>query len=860
MKKYFKRSLNYYSKLIVGFLIGSFLLASCTNPIDELANNEPDWLGASIYDYLKTDGHFNNYVRLIEDLKYTEVLSKTGSKTLFVANDSAFNEFYKSNEWGVTSYEQLSLSQKKLILNYGMINDAYLVEMLSNYNAGVLKEGSGMRKITAVSVLDSLPFENGTQLPKSKYWDYYREKGMYLLQDNTLWTTMYFTQKHLDQAQITNDDFSFLTGTTRNYKDAHVFGIKIIKRDITCKNGYLNVLEKVLIPPVNMAQYISRNSKMTIFSKVLDRFCAPFFDPSNTLLNKQTNILFNDSIFVKKYFAKIGGSLKYPNGLNVNADVLLPFDPGWNSFTRNSVGAALESDMAAMFVPNDEAMNTFLNSGSGKVLKDRFGSWDSIPNEVLPLFIKRHMRNSLVESVPSRFYKMVDEDNSVLPVKAEDIEKVYIGSNGVVFETNKAYPPDDYSSVYGPVLLSANDASQTLKTKIWKWAITQKDFRLYLNSMVSRYSFFVPTDEYFTNYIDPIAYSKDVQAVLKYWYNTKTSAVNATVYKYDKATGIVGDSLANITNTSFIANRLEDLLNMHIVVDGVETGKNFYLTKGNVALKVIGSGENLEVQGGGNIALNETVKVTKAYVQSNGTTYFIDRPIQSPLQSVFSVLSQTPEFKSFFDLMVGFPDDPLKKLPIIFVNRSNYYGIDFNIKFFNTFNYTVYVPTNEAIQRALVAGIIKPWDSQGPIVGINDLPVSEQAAEIVKLERFLRYHFQDNSVFIDGKAVQNVYQSATMKLDDVTSNFGTFKNKYYKIGVNGNGTDMSLTTETNHSARVMTETGLYNIMTRDFVFNNKPSTFKNVDGTGTGSDFGSSSIYTSSTAVIHQIDEVLNFK
>ena len=65
MKKYFKRSLNYYSKLIVGFLIGSFLFASCTNPIDELANNEPEWLGASIYGYLNTDGHFNNYVRLI---------------------------------------------------------------------------------------------------------------------------------------------------------------------------------------------------------------------------------------------------------------------------------------------------------------------------------------------------------------------------------------------------------------------------------------------------------------------------------------------------------------------------------------------------------------------------------------------------------------------------------------------------------------------------------------------------------------------------------------------------------------------------------------------------------------------------
>lgn len=860
MKKYFKRSLNYYSKLIVGFLIGSFLFASCTNPIDELAEQEPEWLGASIYDYLKNDGHFNTYVRLIQDLNYTEVLSKTGSKTLFVANDSAFNEFYKNNEWGVSSYEQLSLAQKKLILNYGMINDAYLVEMLSNYNAGVLKEGAGLRKVTAVAVLDTLPFEDGSKLPTSKYWDYYRTKGMYLLQDNSLWTTTYFTQKHLDQAQITNNDFSFITGRTREYKDAHVFGVKVIKRDITCKNGYLNVLEKVLIPPVNMAQHISRNPKMTLFSKVLDRFCAPFFDAANTLLNKQTNILFSDSIFVKRYFAKIGGSLKYPNGLNVNTDVLLPYDPGWNSYTRNSVGAALESDMAAMFVPNDDAMNEYLNSGSGKVLKDRFKSWDSIPNEVLPLFIKRHMRNSLVESVPSRFYKMVDEDNSVLPVKKEDIEHVYIGSNGVVFETNKAYPPDDYSSVYGPVLLSANDASPELKTKIWKWAITQKDFRLYLNSMVSRYSFFVPTDEYFKNYIDPIAFGKEIQGALKYWYNTKTATVNATVYKYDKTTGVVGDSVYNITSSFFIANRLEDLLNMHIVVDGVESGKKYYLTKGNVALKVSGSGENLEIQGGGNIALNETVKVTKVYEQSNGTTYFIDRPIQSPLQSVFGVLSQTPEFKTFFDLLVGFPATTNNSLPIIFVNKTNYYGVDFNIKFFNTFNYTVYVPTNEALQRAFVAGIIKPWDSQGPIVGINDLPESEQAAEIVKLERFIRYHFQDNSVFIDGQPVQSIYQSATMKLDDATSGFKTFKNKYYKIGVTGNGSDLNLMTETEGTARVMTETGLYNIMTRDFVFNNKPSAFKNVDGTGTGTDFYNSTIYTSSTAVIHQIDEVLNFK
>lgn len=856
MKKLFKSIFHQYAVLVIGLFIGSFALTSCND--NYLEDHEPEWLGASIYDYLKTDGNFTNYVKLIEDLNYTEVLSKTGSKTLFVANDSAFNEFFKNNEWGVTSYEQFTVAQKKLILNFGMINDAYLVEMLSNYNAGVLKEGAGMRKVTAVSVLDSLPFVNGLTLPDMPYWQYYRGKGVYLLQDNTSWTTMFFTQKHLEQTRITNEDFTALTGLSRAVKDAHVFGIKIIKRDITCKNGYLNVLQSVLIPPVNMAQYVNNNPKMKIFSKLLERFSAPFYDAANTLLYTQTHPTFTDSIFTKKYFAKIGGSQNYPSGAKINPDLLIPFDPGWNSYTRNSVGASLESDMAAMFIPNDEAMEQFFNSGAGAVLKDRFGTWENIPTDILPLFIKRHMRSSIVESVPSRFYKMVDEDNSVLPVSKNDIENVYIGSNGVIYETNKVYPPDDYNSVYGPVLLSANDASTVNKTKIWKWAITQNDFRLYLNSMVSKYSFFVPTDEYFTKYIDPVAYAKDLQGALKYWYNTKTNAVNATVYKYDKTTGEVGDSVAVITSPSYLTNRLLDLLNMHIVVGGVETGKEYYLTKGNVALRVSGSGTDLQIEGGGNMAMNDPVKVNRVYNQSNGNTYFIDKPIQSPLNSVFKIMSETPEFSAFFSLLSGFPANGSS---IIFVNKTNYFGIDFNIKFFNTFNYTVYVPSNDAINQAITDGLIKPWDSKGVIVGINDITdKEEQTKEILNLERFIRYHFQDNSVFIDGQSVNSAYQSATMKMDDAVSHFGTFKNKYYKIGVDGVGNNLTLTTENNKSAHVVTTPGLYNIMTRDFVFSNKPSAFKNVDGTGTGLEFSTSTIYTSSTAVIHQIDAVLTFK
>ena len=70
----------------------------------------------SIYEYLKADSHFNTYIRLIDDLNSAELLTTTGNKTLFAVNDSAFAEFFKTNSWNVSTYEQLTVAQKNYLL------------------------------------------------------------------------------------------------------------------------------------------------------------------------------------------------------------------------------------------------------------------------------------------------------------------------------------------------------------------------------------------------------------------------------------------------------------------------------------------------------------------------------------------------------------------------------------------------------------------------------------------------------------------------------------------------------------------------------------------------------------------------
>jgi len=875
MENHFKKLCHRLPLFLIGIVAWSSLFVSCKDiyPYDD---EEPDWLGESVYEYLVANGNYTNITKIIDDLDYKEVLSKTGSKTLFVANDEAFERFYQNNAWGITSYDQMTEAQKNLILKYSMINNAYLIETLSNYYAiqGGLQEGSAIRRVTSVSYLDTVPFVSGDQLPENSYWDKYRSKGLYLLQDASDWPLVHLLQKALDYNGISDADFKIMTGIERSRNDAYIFQNKVIERDIACKNGYVNVLEDVLTPPMNMANYISTRPELSAYSKMLDRFCAPFYDRANTndykelMANK--NISFNDSIFELCYFSELGGTTTYPSGASIDESLMLTFDPGWNSYAYQY--GSLQSDMAVIFAPTNDALDAYFNDGSGRALKERYLTWENVPNNILVLLLNRHMRESLMNSIPSNFYKMVDNSSSSLGADPSDIidSLNYIGLNGLVYVTSKIYPPDDYVSVYGPALFSS-------KTTVLNWAIKEYLYNLYLNSMVNTYAFVAPTDNALSYYIDPVTYGTDMPSVLKFWYDASPSSlsVKATVYPYNKITGVVGDSLTTIDDESFVKSRLVRILDQSIIVsdfknEGGSFTDGYYVTKDGNIVKVNDitnidgqtSSDVMTLQGGNDILNNRYVHLTDSgiYHQENGTTFFIDSLYQTPFQSVYTVLSDSanyPSFNAFFKLLTGFPDDN------VFLKATNYYGIDFNVKFFNTYRYTVYVPTKDAIDDAYRKGIIPTWDY---INSVTDQDVKDSL--ITRMERFVRYHFQDNSVFIhSSQTVDGLYQTATIKQDTSESYHNTYINKFYRLGVESDGEELTLTTEYTgdkdsegnikpYTAKVVTTGGLYNLLTRDYVFNLNPSSLTSLTSTA----YSSSEITTSSTAVIHQIDKVLRFE
>ncbi len=877
MEKHMRKLPDRLLYWLIGLVTAGTLLVSCKD-VYLYDNQEPDWLGESIYDELKREGNFKYIISIIDTVNYKDVLTRTGSKTLFVANDDAFDRFFsEGNAWGVTNFDQLTLSQKKLILNFSMINNAYLIETLSNYytaTGGGLQEGKALRRKSAVNILDSVAFEKGNKLPVGAAWDSRRDKGIWLLKDNTDWTMVHFLKKQLDFNGISDEDFKTMTGITRSGNDAYIFSDKVVERDKTCKNGYINVLENVLIPPTNMAQYIRNNPKLSTFSKLLDRFCAPYYDATATLdYQKLEGRLSIDSIFTLHYFTEKdrGGKQLYPNDFPIQSNMFLPFDPGWNSYVAPN--ATMQSDMAVMFAPTDEALDAYFDlksSGSGRALKERYGTWEKVPNNILAKLVKRHMRFSLLNSIPSVFNRMVDAQSSKLNVKKSDIidSMNYVGINGLIYVTKAIYPPDDFVSVYGPVLFSK-------RTEVCNWAIDKYLYALYLNSMVNSYAFLAPTDKALQSYIDPLTYGTNKPTTIKFWYDYVSKSVNASIFAYDPLkSNNRGDSITLITFTKspdFIKSRLVRILDQCIVVnDFKDTVQDvfkdgFYVTKDGNILQATNTNDieghytsNLvNFQGGENILKNTSVYLADSglYHQENGTTYFVDQLPQTPFRSVYNVLKNNENFNEFFNICADFPNNN------VFVQKTNYYGIDYNIKFFNTFRYTVYVPTNEAIQEAYANGTLTPWSV------INAQTNQARKDSMINvMERFVRYHFQDNSVFIHpDQPVDGLYQSATIKNDNKLTYWETYKNKFYRIGVKSANGTLKLTTErystvsgqmVPDTAEVVTYGNNYNIMTRDYVFSLDPKTLTSL----TTSVYSGSSITTSSTAVIHQINKVLRFQ
>lgn len=959
---------------------------SCSDDYD-LDETMPSFLGGSIYDELKAR-NFTTVVRLIEDLGYKEVLAKTGSKTLFAADEKAYDSFFKNNTtWlgkdgtPVKKYEDLTESQKRWLLNGSMLNSAYVLEMLAHLGK---EKNQCLRQMSAINAVDTIRYWKWDELPLNqnvgeedeegningdiRFWDKYRNEkvgGIYMATDKTAPLLTHFLEGQMKEKFITRDDVAFVLNDKNGWgpKDenrSYVYGSKIIKQDITCLNGYIHQLDSVLVTPANMAEIIRTNGNTNYFSAILERFSAPYYDYDLTVQYKALHDIDADSVYQKRYISErsIGNSkiTLGPDKKSLGDFPYLPFDPGWNQLTSSET-VSREKDMGAMFVPNDQAMETYFLEGAGRVLMDRYATKPNtkenlmynlyqIPLDIVQALVANLMKDSFLETVPSKYLTIMnDAQDQMFPASNPDYEtldkykqcfdRCLMANNGVVYVMNRVISPADYASVIAPALYSKNTKitrsvaradDRFIQGSSYNDAPLKRYYSTYLKAMQSRFSFFVPTDEGLGEYglVDPMSLAKGPAQAHKwrYWKFTYKNAPNSKLplrtqaYVYDLATGpkesdpkqTAGGKNANMSEPSdnltsgaakVKAALMIDMMDHHILVhdnddvEGVNASRKIYNSRGGAPVIVLDKGDandkgkGMLVNGGYQEQLKhdeyegnehdckvevgyDLTRETNGY--GNGMTYILDRPMQATTNSVYRILRSGENFSEFFKLCDSqFSAEDLELMGLkregskeseweaeqnkyrIFTDAAGYNpALDEKlIRFFNNYRYTIYAPTNEAIQAAIQAGLptaesihdfvenhkVTAEPEEGEEEGKTSMSPEDQLkaqAMVNMLVNFIKYHFQDQAFYVDNVESEGKYQTSCVDL---------INNVYLTVNMKQTPDKITVTDAAGNSQDVIKP---YNLLARDSNFDSP------VANTAT-------SIANSSYAVVHQVAKPLNF-
>ena len=684
---------------------------------------------------------------------------------------------------------------------------------------------------------------------------------------------IHFLPSYMKINKITSTDLDVLTNHQANdINAAWLNGKKVIERDITCKNGYIQKVDGVIESSPNMAEIVHQHPAMSRWARMMDRFSAPYYTAEGT---REYNRLYNnqDSVYILRYYSDFsagGANTTTPSGEAVNAK--LKFDPGWNQYVSTSGDANMNYDAGAMFVPTNQALEAWWQN-EGKDLQTEYGEIDSIPEATMAKLINVNMRDVFSEAIPSKFDKVLNDAKVEMGIRTEDVDSCFIGCNGIVYMVNRVYTPAEFASVAYPAL-----AHPTIMNVIY-WVISaasrvtptysgpalQLNFLPYLLSMDSKYSLILPTNNAMLWYVDPSTYGNEKDGmeypdILQFFYDeTKSEDQKVRAYRYkcfvDENGGITIDESVPRTeesNRDFISKCLKFLMDQMIIVGDVEDGHEYYKSKGGTPIRVTRDANGrLAFAGGWQMNHNKVLPANPEdiYVKTNGKSYVIND--QMPLtteKSVFLTLDERDEFSKFLELL----DNDGADLLATTVTKNNYEAgmqkkSSKNLKLLDNYNYTIYVPTNSAIQELIDQGLLPTWDDYEAqteeIWGSEE--AAEQAKAIIKdiIVNFLRYHIQDHAVLVN-MAPETYDEENGQKTPRYENTYETMKRnletgRFNPLVVNNEPGQMWVRDMLGNTRHIVKTEGLYNRICREYWFKT------------TGE------CYMASDAVVHQIDGVL---
>jgi uncharacterized surface protein with fasciclin (FAS1) repeats len=404
------------NRLKILVLFGSLLLWSC----DKFEKNElysrPEWLKGTLYDQLKADtSKYLIYAKALEITGYADKLGRTGSYTLFVPTDAAFNTFLGSYGGDVN---KVPADLLKGIIEFSILNFSLTRDLLTAYN-----EWGYWNKDSNKS------FKKKTYYQKPNY----TEDGKMVynqLKYIPIYTAEYFNT--IGVAGFESLTYQFLYPTTVWNKSgllANIYDANFVSDGVPAENGIFYGIDKVIVPLNNIAEELAVDSRSSVMFSLFSRFREFAYSEYATV---------NTGSADKLYYKRYSGSR--PVELTTT---ITDIDIDINEENINS-GYSEQAAMYAAhtaFAPSNAKMNQHL------------AKYDGVPpRPALRLLLNNHFIKNSVQ-----YPKQLTKDGS--PHKYLFDQNLIVGqkvvSNGLIYFIDDILEPNVFKGVTAPIFFKS---------------------------------------------------------------------------------------------------------------------------------------------------------------------------------------------------------------------------------------------------------------------------------------------------------------------------------------------------------------------------------------------------------------------
>ncbi|MCA5003835.1 fasciclin domain-containing protein [Sphingobacterium bovistauri] len=452
--------------LLFTFFCCTIIIVGCRKEAFDAYYGRPKGLASPIYQQLDSMGDFKYFLSCIEKAGYRNVLGSAASWTVFAPTDRAFLEFM--SESGISDTSQIDKKLAEKIVRTAMVYDGERLEKLGDYfsSRGWVEDYGFRRRTVYYDFVEDEVQENGKI---RKIVSTNRGVGIpYLESENNNKHLTYFFTEYMSARNLGSDDYKTFYPNS-NYTGLNVLGATIdpTRSNLIAENGYIHVVDKVLMPEKNIDQYLQSNPEYSEFKNMLNFFTTYSY---NTNLTRKNEVLTGrrDSVFVKGY---IGVSLALNNENYVKEEA--------NDAQTNNFSVTIPTNAAVRDYANRVLLKYY---PSGTTIKDLFYSNPS----VLTAYINSHLYNA--QLWPSKFVSQPNITGETTKLTTQNIVEAKLLSNGAFYGVNSSQQANVFQSVYGNVLLDP-------KYSFMRTALERLGLNITLRMPTIRYMLVLVSDE-----------------------------------------------------------------------------------------------------------------------------------------------------------------------------------------------------------------------------------------------------------------------------------------------------------------------------------------------------------------------------